>query len=367
MGLEQTFKVFVDAADKQEMLTAACQRLTFTQTTTNALSEAEIVFRIKGLYDGEYMADVIPKETVKSVPVKFQIFDLNDNAMTALHHHVCVDHRVDYNNRGEAYSLTFFTREQCKNDMRLVDKSVAHEFSSLHEMVNSLLENNGFSIKTIEKTPEIPEFGVLRQPYINDYEFLVQEINPRAQSENGSSGYRLFTSDGKEAVWSTIGYESEDVEVPDEMLIDIVPSRRAQWVAEKGSAVHSVIAFDMDNKSPLSSTKGPDVSPSYGEMALPDPYKSSASYTHFPMTTQQAADSFALRCQYLEAYTAFPFTATIRGSAGWDKVPYNLKVKIIHDQGGGELRGYATTIKHVYSVGEYKLLITCLRDKGGSL
>jgi hypothetical protein len=331
------------------------------------LSEGEFVFRIKSSYDGEYIADVLPKDTVKTVDITFQIFDIEDNAVTKLHTHVVVDHRVDYNNRGEAYCLTLFSREKGKSDMRITEKSVSHEFSTLHEMVQSILEDNGMTVKTIESTPEVPEFGILRQPYISDFDFITQEINPRAQSENGSSGYRLFTTDGLEAVWSTIGYEAEDVEVEDEMLVDVVPSRRSQWVCEKGSVKHTVTGFDLDKKEVISSTQGPDVNPSYGDMAIPEPYNESESFSLFPFTSQQAVEAAALRCQYLEAYTAFPFTATVRGSEGWDEVPYNLKVKIVHDQGGGELKGYATIIKHIYKLGEYKVQITCLRDKGGAL
>jgi len=367
VSVEKTFKVRVEAVDMDDMLTASCQSLTFTQTTSNALSEAEIVFRIKSLYDGKQIYDVLPKETVKGKTVKFQIFDMDDQAMTRKHSHVYVDHRLNYNNRGEAYSLTLFTREQCKNDMKVAEKCRAHEYEKLSDMVESILGENGFSVKSVQKTTAIPEFKVLRQPYISDYDFIVNEVNARAQSEDGSSGFRLFTIDGVEAIWSVIGDDAEEKTVDDDMVVEVIPSRRAQWVAESGSAVHQVTGFDMDSKVPLLAKKGPDVSNSYGDMAIPEPYDKSESYTHSAFTSQDAIDSFALRCQYKEVYAAFPFVVVVRGSEGWDEVPYNLTVNVVHEQGGGSLRGYASTIKHIYRVGEYRVHITCLRDKGGSL
>jgi hypothetical protein len=367
-SLDQSFKVKIDIGDEKisKMLSDTCQKVEFIQSVSNKSSESEFVFKLKALYNDAYMPEDVPKKVVKGASLKFQILSLSDEPQTKLHDHVIVDMRMRYTMRGSGFVLHLLTREKFKNDMSINNISAAYSYERLSDMVEAILKRNGLKVKKIETTAKIPEFSTLRQPYITDLAFITSEINPRAISESGSAGYCLFTTDGKDAIWSTIGFECKDKDVSDEMILSVEP-QRSQWPAEQGSVSHSIIGFNLDTKLITSASSGPDVTPSYGTLSLPKPYDKSSTTSNISFMRSDAVKAYAARCQYLEAYTAFPFIVGLRGSEGWDDVPYNVKVPRIHDQGGGELKGYVSSIRHVYALGEYRIFLTALRDKGKAL
>lgn len=368
-SIEQNFKVKVDIGDEKvnDMLSDTCQFAEFNQTTGNGISKAWFTFYVKALSGDKAIYDEAPKKLAKGADFKFQIMSLSDEAQTKKHNHVITHYDMVYSMRGAAYTLTVYTSEKFKSDMVLGNKSRAHEKERLSDIVEAILKENGMTVKWVEKTKSIAEWQVLRQPYTSDYDFLLEEINPRSVTESGVSGFRFFTSDGKEAMWATLGYKAKEKEVDDEMILNVTPKRANQWVTESGSVTHAVIGFDMNTKSPMGELAKEPFKPSYGNLALPKPYDKALSISSSPFFKKEAVKAAATYRQYLEAYAAFPFTVSIRGSNGWDDVPYTLKVKTLHDQGGGEIKGYAADIKHIYSKGEYTVQVVCLRDRGSAL
>lgn len=365
---DQSFKLEVDVDDDiiGDMLTATCKRIDFYQSTSNAPSWAELTFYIKSSYNGQYIADVVPKYLAKNSDIRFQIFSLSDEYQTLYHNHVFVDYEVTYSMAGATYTLKLVTQEKLKVDMKLVEKSRAHKYDSLSDLVNAVVSENGGTMILTENTLKIKEFGTLIQPYMTDYDFIVDQVNARAISENSGGAYRLFTTDGLQAIYSTVGYNAKDISVPKEMILSSKPQRNAQWVAESGSVLSTGIGFNLDKKEAVTKYAS-KVAPSYGTLDIPKMYSKSKAYSFVPFFKEDSVNAVSTRKKYLEAYAAFPFVVSIRGSKGWDNVPYNVKIPILHDQGGGELRGYPTMIHHYYSNGEYRINLHCLRDKGQSL
>ncbi len=289
--LEKTYKILFKTEDEQldKMLSATCYELRCDQTTTSGLSEAFMTFSIKLRYEGSYMPEYMPKALVKLEKIQFQVVDLEEEPQMQMQQHVIANLKCVNQASGSNYTVHLHTKEEGKAKMMLNDKNRAHSFGTLSDMVQDILSENSFEVMEVEPTTEVPEFKVMRQPSISDYQFLVDEITPRAHSSSGS-GFRFFTSDGKKAYWSTVGYNTGEKEAKPELLLRTAPERQMQWVADEGSCLHETVGFDMDKKAPVKSgKKGPDVMPSYGETDFP------GDYPHHPCLLRHQAGSHRRR------------------------------------------------------------------------
>ena len=346
---------------------AACQKITVIERANNNLSSAEHTFLIKNAKSGSLSFNEITDKLISQADEPFRFWLNNPNGKTKEWNHVIARMHLSYS-QNDDYDprLVVTTVEQLAHANRFVKNKSHVGDGRVSDFVNAIIGENSLTPESIARTKQVPEFSTLRQCYMTDYQFIITHLIPRANSESGSSGYRLFTKDGKKVCFQPLDYNAKECNIPSELILKIEEVIDCYDVLRKGGHRVESKALNPFTKQVLHAVSdGEDGST--GDTKPSWLYPSLFFYT---LQSQEALDTLTKSHQRGLAGTSYPLIIKIYGNSRIGKeelIPeFPMKIKL---HAGNEFRkrddqyGYLEETVHHYDTGIYEITLRCSRGK----
>jgi hypothetical protein len=345
----------------------ACQKITVIERANNNLSSAEHVFLIKNAKTDSLEFIEIFDKLVEQVDQPFSFWLNSPGGKTKEWHHVIARMKLSYS-QNDDYDprLTVTTVEQLAHSNRFT-KTRAHKSEGIvSDVARLIIEENSLSAVSVSNSKKVKEFETLRQCHMTDYQFIILHLIPRAHSETGSAGYRLFTKDGKKVCFQPLDYNAKDCTLEFESILKIEETVDCYDVLRKGG--HKVESETLDpivKKVLVSASEGED-----GVTGDTNPTWLYPSYLTYPMQTQEALDAITQSHQRGLASSSYPLSIKLIGNRVIGKegiIPeFPMKLKL---PPGSRFRkrddqaGFPEEIVHYYDTGVYEITLRCARGK----
>jgi len=346
----------------------ACQKITITERATNALSSAEHVFRIKNAKSNSLEFIEISDKLIRQADTPFSFWLESPGGKTKEWHHVIARMKLFYS-QNDDYDprLVVTTVEQLAHSNRLI-KTRVHKSAGgvVSEMVGAIISENALTAGSISKSKSVPEFEILRQCHMTDYQFIITHLIPRANSETGSAGYRLFTKDGKRVCFQPLDYNARDCTMVFEFVLKVEETIDCYDVLRRGGHQVESETLDPFTKRVLpSASEGED-----GITGDTDPSWLYPSYMHYPMQTQEAIDAITQSHQRGVSGGSYPMVIKLAGNRviGKELLIPEFPMKIILPAGNrfrkrDDQSGFLEEVVHFYDTGVYEITLKCSRGK----
>lgn len=346
-------------------LSGACSKVTIVERATNELGSAEHVFSTR---DAQYMGldfKDIAKLFIEQADKPFQFKLLNRAKESKTWNHVVVRSRLIYSpNDKYDPKLILTTVDQLALTNRFI-KSRAHRshFGRMDQLVSSIIQENDLPIESVAPTEANPEFYLLHQPYQTDYQFLIGSCVPR--SSGPSSGYRLFTKDGKRVCFQPLDYKAVDCKLPLEVILkieEIVDSYATMRSGGRGLESSSLNPYS----KVINSAKSVGEDGETGTFAAWE----YPAYHVYPITSSLGLEAVTTAHQRSLSGLSHPLIIKIQGEdlIGNERVAPEFPLKVSIEPGSryrstDAHTGYAEEIIHAYESGSYTMTLKCLRGK----
>jgi len=349
-------------------ISTACNKLILVERANNLLSSSEIHFLVKDAKVGDTSLNEITDAFIKQKDEPFQLWLSNGSgSKTKVWNHVVARLHLSYSqNDSFDPKLVVTTVEQLAHLNRYT-KNRAH---SKHEkrvstLVESLIKENELTADSIEQTKEVQEFGLLRQCYMTDYQFIMSHLIPRSSGDSGS-GFRLFTKDGKKVCFQTLSYKAKDCTMEPEFVLKIDEFIDCYEVLKKGGIdIKSGALSPIDKRVVYSDSKGED-----GNTGSTGPSWSYPTYLQYPVYSKDALEAITKSHQRGISGNAYPLWIRLIGSdkIGKERMTPEFPMKIKFGAGTkyrkrDDQNGYLEEIVHHYDSGTYEMTLKCSRGK----
>lgn len=360
--LDASYRVKYSGVRDPEVWEAVFQHLAWNQDFTSEIPTAVHTFQSHGNRENEKISEFIVKalstDLVKGKPFNFQIsqLSLGDGMVGEVQNHHIQSWVVDHNRKGDITITVVSVGNMAR--MHQIRYNRSHKGEKISDIVRNIIgEYDSIAIGEIEDCTAVPEFGILRQSNLTDYEFICGHLCPRAAVGN-NAGFELSSIDGNKVNFTTPGYKATKFS-PDVLQVLGVVERNNSWdMMARGGSTLKVRGFDHYRKKVLDTTLGPTVNPSYGEI---QPTWEGERFDYVPLPSAGALNAWALARHRSRRYKAYTFAVSLKGSP-------KLKFPMIMDLSGSGFReadqqtGAVISVHHDITRILYTQLFICERD-----
>lgn len=352
----------------EEHISSACNKVTLIERANNLLSSAELHFLVKDAkIDGkslnEIADDLIKK---KDEPIQLWLRAASGKKTKVWNHVIARMHLSYSQNDSFDPKLIVTTIEQLAHFNRDTKNRAHSEHQNrVSNLVESLIRDNKLTPDSIEQTKEVQEFGVLRQCYMTDYQFIISHLIPRASGDSGS-GFRLFTKDGKKVCFQTLSHKAKDCTIEPEAILKIDEVIDCYNIHKKGGHdVKSGALSPSDKRVVQAESAGED-----GSTGSTGPTWSYPTYLQYPVYSKEALEAITKSHQRGLVGGSYPLSIKMIGSdkVGKESLPLEFPLKIKLDSGTNYRKrdgqfGYLEEVVHLYESGTYEIILRCSRGK----
>ena len=349
-------------------ISTACRKLTLIERANNLLSSAELHFLVKDAKVGDKLLNEITDDLIKKKDEPIQIWlHTASGKKTKVWNHVIARMHLSYS-QNDAFDVKLIvtTVEQLAH-MNRDTKNRAHSEhqSRVSSLVESLIKENKLTSESVEQTKEVKEFGILRQCYMTDYQFVISHLVPRSSGDSGS-GFRLFTKDGKKVCFQTLSHKAKNCTIQPEFILKIDEVIDCYDIHKKGGHdVKSSALSPADKKVVQSESKGED-----GNTGSTGPTWSYPTYLQYPVYSREALDAITKSHQRGLVGGSYPLSIRMIGSdkVGKENISLEFPMKVKLDSGTNYRKrdgqfGYLEEVVHIYDSGAYEVTLRCSRGK----
>lgn len=340
------------------------ERLKHTQSFVNSVGVAEHYFNTTNYVGEDLGYNIIPGLVEGRKTIDFEIVEAGGDE-TQSWTHLIHDYRI-LSSRRKGRRLVLRTVDM-KATYNIVELNRAHRVSAFASqpptgagLVDAIILEGALKPDTDlwEACPVIPEFEVLRQTNLTNYQFLTRHVLPRMKG-----GYYLYTNDGKKAQFHTAGYKAEKLEFDPLQIHDVEEHNKVFDTLKMGGSTFEVTGYDPMLKSflgPTAATGG--VSPSFGNTG--PMHKGNRREATF-LQQDQSLDWWSETRNRWHSYRSYSLNVIFRGfipDSGWVG-SMRIEMEGTKFREPDKQQGFVCAVLHEIEAGKYEVTAMCNRDK----